>query len=48
VKLGWLFDIQLTFLDQVAVRRFFRQLAACDVDGWADAGSATPWKPRSN
>lgn len=38
VKLGWLSDIHLNFLDQPQVRRFFRQLAAHDVDGWLVGG----------
>jgi predicted phosphohydrolase len=38
MKLGWLSDIHLNFLDQPQVRRFFRKLAACDVDGWLVGG----------
>ncbi len=38
MKLGWLSDIHLNFLDESGVRRFFRQLAAQDVDYWLLGG----------
>ncbi len=38
MKLGWLSDIHLNFLTESEVRRFFRQLAAHDVDGWLVSG----------
>jgi predicted phosphohydrolase len=38
MKLGWLSDIHLNFLDKPGVRRFFRQLASCEVDGWLLGG----------
>ena len=38
MKLAWLSDIHLNFLDAQALRMFFDQLAAEEVDGWIIAG----------
>ena len=38
MKLGWLTDIHLNFLDRDALGRFFETLAREEVDGWLLAG----------
>ena len=38
MKLGWLSDIHLNFLDEEARARFFEDLSACKVDGWLVSG----------
>ena len=38
MKLAWLTDIHLNFLDGAALGRFFDQLSAMEVDGWIIAG----------